>query len=538
MMKKLIFSSLLGIFSLSFQSWVPFSLIAAETPSDEFVFNNNVEPETLDPHRLSTHNDGLLALQMFEGLLTREKDYTTLKGALAEKWNISKDGKTYTFTIRHNLKWSNGEPITLEQIRGSFVRAIDPAVMNQYSLWYTDNIVGAKELNEHFADRKTYEEKFGVKVKAPNQIQILLKNPSAPFVQYLTQPPMAIVHPSMYDPQAKAWNNPADFIVTGAYKLAEWKVNQKVVLEKNPNYYEAPKVQIKKVTALAVNDEGATLNLYRTKQIDWTSESGLSSTHVPALRGRPDFRLAPYFATATYLFNVNRKPFTDIRVRRALSLAIHRAELVDKVLKGGQTPSSKIIPPGVKDYKYSGVPPIPFDRQIVEAKKLLAEAGYPDGKGFPKVTILYNTQESNHRIAQAIQQMWKKYLNIDLQLQNLEWKVFVQEQQAHRFDISRQSWIADYPDPAQLLEIYISDNGNNHSGHHDAHFDKLLREAATTLDSKKRMNLLAQAEKIVLDNQPMIPLYHSVYFSLMSPRIEGFQPNMFGMYQFKHLAKK
>ncbi|MBN8554934.1 MAG: peptide ABC transporter substrate-binding protein [Deltaproteobacteria bacterium] len=534
MKKSLI--SFLGILLL-----IPVGVVSAQTPANEFVYNNSAEPESLDPHRLTTHNDGLLVLQMFEGLLTRDRDYTTLKGAAAEKWDISKDGKTYTFTIRPNLKWSNGDPLTLEHIRNSFIRALDPLVSNQYILWYTDTIVGARELADGFKNadkRKELEEKFGVKIKGKNQIQIILKAPSAAFIQYVTQPPFSFVHPSMYDPQSKAWNDPSKFIVNGAYKMTEWKVNQAVKLEKNPQFREANSVAIPKITAMAMNDEGATLNLFRTNKIDWTGESTLSSTRVPSLRGDPAFRITPYFATATYLFNMTRAPFTDVRVRRALSLAIHRAELADKVMKGGQIPTTRFIPPGVKNYEYPVVPPKPFDRSIEEAKKLLAAAGFPEGKNFPKAVILYNTQEQNHRVAQAIQQMWKKYLNINLELQNMEWKVFIQEQRARHFDVSRQSWIADYPDPAQLLDIYMSDSGNNHTGWANAKFDKLLRDSASEMNVKKRMAMLGQAEKILMEEVPVVPLYHSVYFSLMSPRMEGFQTNMFGMYQFRYLSKK
>ncbi len=515
------------------------AFLVFSTPTDHFVFNNGAEPESLDPHRLTTHNDALLVLQMFEGLLARPKAYIGIQPAMAERWLVSKDGKTYTFTIRQNLKWSNGEPITLEHIKSSLLRAMDPNVGNQYIQWFTDYIEGAAEYVEGFSTprKKELEAKVGISTKGADQIVINLKQPSVYFLEFLTQPQYAVIHPSMHDANSKVWRTPKDYIVNGPFKMTDWQVNQKIVLEKNPYYREANDVRLKNIVAMSLNDETATLNLYRTKQIDWTGETNLSTSLVPTLRGKPDFKILQNFAIATYLFNTKKKPFDDGRVRKAFSLAVHRGELVDKVLKDGRVPTNRIVPPGVEGYEPLLEPPPPFDKQMETARKLLADAGYPGGKNFPSVTLLYNTLEANRKVAEAVQAMWKKHLGVTVNLQNVEWKVFTQMQSAKQFDISRQTWIGDYPDPANLLEIYITGGGNNHTGWGNSEFDKILKASGSISDRSKRFKEIAKAEKILVDEMPVIPLFHSVYFSLISPVVKGFEPNMFGMYQFRYLTK-
>ena len=524
--------------------WTLTSLISlvlvAATPSDQFIFNNGAEPETLDPHRMSAHDAAQLWINMYEGLVVRDSTYSKIEPGIAAKWEISKDGKTYTFTLRPDLKWSNGEPLTADHVRNSFLRSMNPEVLNNFIQWYTDHIEGADAYVKNFKapNKKEFEDKVGIKVVGKDKVEIKLMKSSVSFIQFLTQQAFSVVHPSMFDTSSDAWKTPSKFISNGPYKLKEWTVNKHVILEKNPYFREAKSVKIPIIVALPINEENVTLNLFKTQEIDWTGENTLSSSMIPSLRSSPEFRILPSFGTYMYLFNVKRKPFDNVKVRRALAMTINRAEIVDKIAKGGQQPTTRVVPPGIKDYKPLIAPPLAFDRQIEQAKKLLAEAGYPDGKGFPESTILYNTTEGHKKIAQAVQQMWKKYLNIDVKLQNQEWKVFLREQENKNFEISRQSWIMDVPDPANMLEIYISGGGNNHTNWSNPEFDRIIRETSSMKDSKKRFAELAKAEKIITDEAPIVPMYHYVFYSMISPRIEGFVPNGFGLYQFRYLAKK
>ncbi|MDB5038961.1 MAG: hypothetical protein JWQ35_2489 [Bacteriovoracaceae bacterium] len=516
------------------------SSLLSVTPPDQFVFNNGVEAETLDPHRLTSVNDSLLALQMFEGLVGMDSTYMKVEPAIASHWEVSKDGLKYTFTIRKGLKWSNGDALTPEQVRNSFIRAMAPEVANPNLENYTHNIEGAAEYVKNYStpQQKDFEAKLGITLKGKDQIEIKIKKPSALFLNYLADPRCAVVHPSMWKQDSKAWTHPEEFIVNGPYKLKEWVVNKQIVLEKNKNYREASKVKIETIVALPINDQTTTYNLYRTKQIDWTGENTLASTYVSSLRADSEFFLTGAFGTYAYALNVKIKPLDNLKVRKALSLAIHRAEITDKVLKSGVIPTSRLVPPGLDGFKPPIEPPQPFDRQIEQAKTLLAQAGYPDGKGFPTLTLNYNTNEQHHKVAQAIQQMWKKYLNIDVKLDNREWKVFLAEQAQKKYEISRQAWIGEIPDAGDYMEAYLADGPNNHTNWGNAQFDRILRDAHLIRDAKKRNEATAKAEKIILDDAPIIPIYHYVFYSLMSPRIQGFKPNMFGKYQFKYFTKK
>lgn len=530
-------------FSLKFMMFIAslgISLIIAATPAHQFVFDNAAEPETLDPHRVSAHDASLLVMQMFEGLVVRDSDFQKVEPAIAKSWEVSKDGRVYTFTIRKDLRWSNGEPITLDQVYGSFIRAMDPKVACLNIQNYTDVIEGAAEFVKNYTSpQKTdFIEKLGIKIRGKDKLEFKLIRANPLFLDYLTLHEMMVVHPSMMDPESKAWTAPAQFITNAAYKLKTWEINKQIVFERNPNYRDARKVQIQELVSLPIREESTTYNLYRSKQIDWTGENTISSTLVSSLRADPDFLLRSRLGTYTFVLNIKTKPLDDIRVRRALSLAIHRAEITDKVLRAGQVPTNRYVPPGLEGYRPPIDPPAPFDSQIELAKQLLSDAGFPGGKGFPKLSIAYNTDEAHHKIAQAVQQMWKKYLGVDVDLTNKEWKVFLKEQAERKFDISRLSWMADIPDPTELLSVYMSTGANNRSNWGSKEFDRLLLESTAIREKKKRFVDLERAEKILLDAAPIIPVYHYVSYSLMSSRIGGFKPNAFGKYYFKNLTKK
>jgi len=310
------------------------------------------------------------------------------------------------------------------------------------------------------------------------------------------------------------------------------------VMVKNPYYYDADKVSIAKIVAYPIEEESTTFSMYRANQLDWTGENTVPSSMVPVLRKRPDYQFTNTFGTYLYQFNVKKKPLDDVRVRKALSLLIERKHLTDKVLRDGKIPSHLLVPPGVKGYKTIVAPLPSMKARVDQAKKLLAEAGYPDGKGFPEVTILYNTSEGHKKIAQAVQQMWKKQLGVNVKIRNQEWKIFLKEQRAKNYEIARMGWIGDYPDPKTFLEIFHSKSQNNHTNWSSEEFDGLLDQAMKEQDKGKRFEILAKAEKILLDEAPILPMYHYVYYSLMNPKIEGFQPNLFGIYSFRYLKKK
>jgi oligopeptide transport system substrate-binding protein len=514
------------------------SAAKSSTPVDEFHFNNGAEPESLDPHRSSTHDAAQLSNQLHETLITRANDYFTLRPGIAESWTVSKDGFTWTFKIRENMKWSNGEPMTIEQIRGSFFRAMEPQAANPYINWYSDFIAGADDYIKGIAtaDKDKLAANVGIRIKDPQTLEITLKKPVSFFGHLIAQPTFAIIHPEMYASGSPRWKS-AEMIVSGPYQLKDWRVNQRIVMEKNPNYWDAENVSIPRLVSYPINDQQTTLNMFQSGQLDWTGENTLNSTIVPSLKERPDFHITQAFGTYMYVFNTKRKPFDDVRVRRALSLAINPVEVTDRISKSGVVPAYRLVPPGIPEYKEEVSLPRDMDARIAEAKKLLAEAGFEGGKGFPNVTLLYNTSEAHHRIAQAVQRMWQEALGIRVNLQNAEWKVAVKEMDAGNFDVTRYAWIGDYPDPSTFIDFLQSKSENNHGSFESSVVDESLKAANLEVDSAKRFKLLAKAESALVEEAAVAPIYHYVYYSLMSPRVEGFEANMFGHYSFKDFKK-
>lgn len=512
----------------------------SKTDPLEFVYNGKAEPDSLDPHRTWAHDSALIIHQMFEGLLTREPDFVTVKPGLASEWNVSEDGKTYRFKLRPGIKWSTGEAITADQVLKSLHRAMDPKVANPYIKWYTDFIVGAEDFHKNYtgAKRAEAEKNLGIQLAGGDTVEFKLIKPISYFKYFIAQPTFYIVHPSMYDATSSAWTDPAKFITNSAYKLKEWKVNDRIILEKNKEFYDAANTKLERIVIIPVGDESASYNLYQSGSLDWTNDNAISTTLVPSLKGREDFHINPTIGTYSIIFNVKKKPFDDARVRRALAMTIDQPMITDRVLRSGFQPAYKLIPPVIPNYQTLVPEPKPLEERIAEAKKLLAEAGFPDGKGFPKVTYRYNTDEAHHKIAQTLQQTWQKNLGVQIQLENLEWKVFLTEQKTGNFEISRLGWIGDYPDPATFLELYMTGNENNRSFWSNQEYDSLVNQALEVQDEAKRYELYAKAEKIVMDESPMGAIYHYSYFSLMHPRVQGFKPNPHGHYHFRYFSKK
>ncbi|TVQ76498.1 MAG: peptide ABC transporter substrate-binding protein [Bradymonadales bacterium] len=540
---KSLFTLLLG--ALFFQSCtrdagtLPES-IRFSTGVSEFVYTNGAEPEMLDPHRMSAHNAARHAMNLFEGLLSRGPDYDTIIPGLAENWSISDDGMTYRFVLREGLKWSNGEELTLQQVYDSFIRAMNPAIANPYVYWYNDFIVGARELFDNYnsENRSQLLENLGIQITGPRTLEIRIKEPTSYFKYFLSQPNFTIVHPSMYDHQSSAWTDPSAFVSSGAYQLSEWRVGQRLVMVKNPHFYEADQVQIERVVAFPFNDENVVLNMYRRGQIDWTDNNLISPSLVPTLKDREDFTVHPALGTYFFLFNTEKEIFKDPRVRKALSLVVDREQITDRVLRSGVVPTDRVIPPVIETFQ-STIEGYSSDMQarVEEARRLMAEAGFTAEKPFPSFTIRYNTSDQHHRIAQSLQQMWRRSLDLDVRLENMEWKVFLAEQDAGNYEVGRFGWIGDYPDPLTFFELFQTGNENNRSKFSNEEYDRLVLEAKSMRDGPARLAKLQRAEEILFEQAPGFGVYHYVWYFLLNPQVEGLVPNPQGHYQWRYFRK-
>ena len=493
----------------------------------EFTYVSGPEPETLDPPLLTGFLEGRIVAALFEGLTQYEpKDLSPIPG-IASHWNVSEDGRTYTFYLR-DTKWSNGEPLTAHDFVYSWKRALDPitAADYAYQLYYIKN---ARPFNE---GRLTDFSQVGVRAVDDYTLEVQLENPTAFFLDLTSFPTLMPVNRKCAEAHGDDWTLPENMVCNGPFRLAEWKINDRIRMEKNPFYWDAQHVKLQSIDALAIESINTGFNVYETGGADYLY--GVPLPLVETLSDRKDFHSHVFLATFFLRFNVTAPPFDDVRVRKALDMAIDKEGIVKYVTRGGEIPAATLVPPGMPNYQ----PPegLPFNPE--EAQRLLAEAGYPGGHGFPKTEYLFNTSEANKDIAEVIQQMWKKYLGVEVGLQNKEWKVFLKETEAGNYQVSRFGWVGDYPDPETFLEIFQKNSENNHTGWYDAAYDELLLAAKKEKDGVKRLALLAEAEKVLMNATPIAPIYHYVNYSLLSPNIEGFQPNMFGMYAFRYLKKK
>lgn len=526
-------NSLLLSLALAFTAALP----PAQTQKDEFVFNNKGEPETIDPALATGVPDNTVIIQLFEGLMARKSDWATLTPGLAESYTISKDLKTYTFKLRRGLKWSDGSPLTAKDLEYSWLRVIRPETACQYSYWLVNNIQGARD----YAAKPSPElaAKVGVKAKDDQTFVVTLERPVSYFLQLTAESPLYPVKKEVVEKFGTAWTRPEHIVSNGPFKLTEWKVQDKIVMEKNPNYFDAANVRLKRVVALPIEDRQTAVNLYQQGKIDWSGQNGAPNSLVPSLRGETNFRVFPGFVTYFYRFNTTRPPLNDPRVRQALVLGIDRKQLVEKVTRGGEFPVGHLVPLNTGAYKSpTGLPSSDYKADLEKAKKLLAEAGYPNGKGLRTLNILYNTDENHKKIALAVSQMWKKELGVNAEPFNQEWKVYLKSQEIKDYDISRSAWSGDYPDPATFLEMFLSDSGNNMTGWKSANFDKLFAESNSMAYGEARNKHMAEAESLLLTEAPIAPMYVYTNFGFLRPEVVGFDQNLIDRPYIRYLSKK
>ncbi|MFQ5956227.1 MAG: peptide ABC transporter substrate-binding protein [Candidatus Brocadiales bacterium] len=491
----------------------------------EFTYVSGPEPETLDPALLTGALEGRIVAALFEGLTQyHPKDLSPTPG-IASHWTLSEDGITYTFHLRKSC-WNNGEPLTAHDFVYSWRRALDPmtAADYAYQLYYIKN---ARAFNEGiFADFS----QVGVHALDDYTLKVRLERPTAFFLDLTSFPTLMPVNKKCVETYGDDWTRPENMVSNGPFRLVEWRINDKVHMEKNPSYWDTQHVKLQSVDALSIESVNTGFNVYETGGADYLF--GLPLPLVEVLRDREDYHTDVYLATYFLRFNVTVPPFDDARVRKALTMAINREEIVNYVTKGGEVPATTLVPPGMPNYE----PPEGLRFNLEEAQRLLAEAGYPGGRGFPRTEFLFNTSEANKDIAEVIQQMWKEYLGVDITLVNQEWKVFLSTVKNLDYQIARGNWIGDYVDPNTFLDMFVTDGGNNRTGWGNRHYDQLIEAAAEERDRKKRMEIFRDAERILVENElPILPIYYHVSFNIYRPYVKGVYPNVLNMHPWKYI---
>ena len=488
---------------------------------------NGSEPQGIDPHIVTGVPEHHILISLCEGLTIPNPNPNGSDGYIsgtAESWSISDDGKEYIFNLNKNAKWSNGESVTADDFVWSWKRILTASLGSQYPdmLYY---LVGAYEYHNGQIDN--FDE-VGVKALDTHTLKVNLKNPTPFFIGLLSHYSTWPVHKETVlkhgdiDDRNGEWTRPGNFVCNGPFQLKTWELNNKIVVEKNPHYYDASMVRLNEIHYYPVSNVMTEDRMFRAGQLHLTSSMPTQKCPIYIEEKNPNLKIDPYMGTYFYRINTENETLSDVRVRKALAYSIDRQLLVDKVTQCGQIPAYSFTPPGSNGYQPSTE--IPYDPVL--AKQLLAEAGYSSDNPFPKLEILFNTNEGHRKVALAIQQMWQNELGIQVELVNQDWKVYLSREMVGDFQISRAGWIGDYEDPNTFLDLMRPNRGNNKTGWENMEFDELVEEANTINDQEKRYELLNEAEKILIDNMPIIPLYTYVRVYQLSPDVKGFNPHI------------
>jgi len=490
------------------------------------------EPQTLDPHGVSGTWENYIVGDLFLGLTTEDAAAKPIPGA-AESWTVSDDGLTYTFKLRDH-QWSDGTPVTAEDFVYAWRRLMDPERAAEYA-WILYPVKNAEALNK--GELKNMEE-LGVKAIDDKTLEVTLKDPTPYFIELLAHYTTYPVPKHVVEKAGKDWVKPGTMVSNGPYMLQEWVPNSQVVSVKNPHFYDAANVKIDKVVYIPDEDRNAVTKRFRAGEIDVTDD--FASEQIDWLKANlpKETRISPYLGIYYYPINHNREAFKDKRVREALTLAIDRAAITDKVLKTGELPAYSFVPPGTGSYgdpSYAAWKDVPYKERLAKAKELMKEAGYGPDKPL-KLTISYNTSENHKKIAVAVAAMWKQ-IGVQAELFNSEVKVHYKTLESNNFDVARAAWIADYNDPQTFLALLKTGTGvQNYGRYSNPEYDRLMDESDKTRDEAKRNELMHQAEPIMLADFATIPIYYYVNKDLVSQKVEGWVDNTKNIHRARWLA--
>ncbi len=506
----------------------------------DLVIMNGAEPESLDPTIVTGQPDGRVAGALFEGLTRfNPKNAKPIPG-LAERWDISEDGQTYTFHLRPNIVWSTGEPITADDVVYSWRRALDPLTASDYAgqLYYIKNGENFNTGKTNAATGKRYvKEDVGVEAIDPRTVKVLLEGPTPFFLDLCAFRTLAIVPRQAIEKHGDRWLMERPLPTSGPYTLEFWRIHDRIRVRKNPRYWDAANIQNELIDLLPAESATTALNLYLSGEADIIWDKNLvPSELMDVLKGRPYVHTYDYLGTYFVRFNITRKPFDDVRVRKALSMVLDKKRIVERITRSGEKIATCLTPPGMEGY--TSPEGLGYDPE--QARKLLAEAGYPGGKGFPTFNYLFNTSEMHKQVAVELQEMWKKELGINMELRQTEWKVYLSSQSQLDYDTTRSSWIGDYVDPNTFLDMFMSGNGNNRTGWKNPKYDDLIRQANQERDQTKRAKILYDAEVLLVrDDPPIAPLFFYIGVNIFDPaKVEGVHQNLLDEHPLWPLRRK
>ncbi len=494
----------------------------------EFVIANGSEPETIDPQFITDTVGKRIYESIFDSpFIYGPRDIEVLNG-LASAYSQNDDGTIYQFTLREGLVWSDGMPITTEDVLFSYRRMLNPAMGSPVSLSFAEDIKNGEE----YYNGKVSIEEVGIRIIDERTIEIELVGPLPLVLNRFTSSGFAVLPKHVVEKYGEDWTKVENIVSNGPFVLKEWTPQDKIVVEKNPLYWDADNVELDRVVFLASEDTNTNYNAYINGELDWSS---VPSAKIQEAKLRDDYYTSPSFGVYYYSLQLNKPELRDVRVRKALAHSINKEILVEEITRGGQLPTDAYIPPlptydPVEGHGYN----------VEKARQLLAEAGYPDGKGFPTLTILYNTSEGHKRVAEYVQQEWLENLGINVSLENMEWKTFLKVVRTGDFQVARSGLIDDVFDPSGLLGYYKTGKPVNGIKYANAEYDELLKKASGIRDEATRMKLFRQAESIFIEQDVgIIPIYYYTNSNMFNnKKWEGFYANIANVHPLKFIKPK
>jgi oligopeptide transport system substrate-binding protein len=533
-------------------------------------WNNGAEPQTIDPALSTGIPEANTILQVFEGLTRLNKSNVPV-AAVAKSWTISADKKTYIFKLRDSF-WTNGTPVTAYDFEYAWKRALQPETAAEYAyqLYYIyggqayntsinvngkyyaptldakgnpvttkvgDKDVPVPNMNKQIDPSKN----VGVRALDAKTLKVYLGSPTAYFLSLCAFPTLMPVCKAVVSKNSK-WTSDdlKSYITNGPFTAVSWSHSEKMEFVKSTTYWDKANVKPDKLTYFMIDDESTALTQYQSGAIDASDTVPLSE--LPALVKSGDCQIMPYLGTYYYSFNVTKKPFNDVRVRKALTLAINRSAIVLNITRAGEVPALAYVPYGIPDatstteFRKAGTETFYKDNDIATAKALLAQAGYPNGKGFPTFSILYNTSSRHKSIAEAIQQMWKTNLGLNCTLKNEEWGVYLDDLTNLNYQTARRGWIGDYVDVNTFMDMWVTGGGNNDTGWSNKQYDADIAKAKVTTDPKLRMSYMHDAEKILMTQFPIAPIYYYTHPILLKAKVKGLVLSTLGFCDWKNVT--
>ena len=513
---------------------------AVTAEGNNLVVQLGPDPETMDPALNSAIDASNMIIHLFEPLLNIDKDNNVI-GGMAETWEISEDGLTYTFHLRDGLKWSDGSEFTSEDFVYTFKRMADPMTAAPYGHDLLCMIKGYDEAENGNVD--------ALAVSAPDAqtFVVELSYPCVYFDKICAFAALSPVNQVTIEANGESWAiDPATYVCNGSMKIKEWVPGSHILMEKNENYWNAEAVTADTIKFVLMEDMNAAYSAYKTGEVMFSRD--VPTEEIPNLRENLEFHVAPILGTYYVSLNLEREYFQDPKVRQALSLALDRQYIADTIMQGTYSPAVNFVGPGVSDAEagssfqdttiaeYGEFFHVDdFEGDLAKAKELLADAGYPDGEGFPMIEYMTNDAGYNKPLAEYLQSAWGE-LGVNTEIKIIEWASFTPTRRNGDYDIARNGWVYDYDDPSNMLNLFESTNGNNDGRYNNPEYDALIASARETVDKAEHYQLLHEAEQLLLNDMGMIPIAYNNDFWLQKPELQGTWHSPYGYWYFMYAS--